>query len=91
MIANRIRPEKSPISSGLRHFYDYRDLFGKVDAVSIAVPTPLHFEIGKAFLEQNIDVLIEKPITITVDEADELINIADNKGIDPPGRPSGTI
>lgn len=59
-----------------RAFTDYTDLFGRVDAVSIAVPTPLHYEIGKSFLENRIDVLIEKPITTTVAEADELIEIA---------------
>jgi len=66
---------------GVKAFYDFNDLFGRVDAVSIAVPTPLHFNIGKAFLEHDIDVLIEKPITTTVEEADALIEIADNKGL----------
>ena len=62
---------------GTTPFSDYRSLFGKVDAVSIAVPTPLHYEIGKAFLSEGVDVLMEKPITTTVAEADELIAIAD--------------
>jgi predicted dehydrogenase len=66
---------------GAKAFYDYRDLFGLVDAVSIAVPTPLHFEIGKAFLGQGVDVLMEKPITVTTEEADILIDIADKKGL----------
>jgi len=66
---------------GAKAFYDYRDLFGLVDAVSIAVPTPLHFEIGKVFLEQGVDVLMEKPITVTTEEADILIDIADKKGL----------
>lgn len=66
---------------GVPPFYDYRDLFGRVDAVSIAVPTPLHFEIGKAFLEQGVDVLMEKPITVTIEEADALIGIAEKKGL----------
>ena len=62
-----------------RAFAHCADLFGHVDAVSIAVPTPLHYEIGKSFLENGIDVLIEKPITTTVEEADELIDIARRK------------
>ncbi len=66
---------------GVAAFSDYRDLFGKVDAVSIVVPTPLHFEIGRAFLEKDIDVLIEKPITTTVAEADALIDMADQRGL----------
>jgi predicted dehydrogenase len=58
---------------------DYRRLFGRVDAVSIAVPTPLHFEIAKTFLEQGVHVLVEKPITTTVDEARELVELAARK------------
>ena len=64
-----------------RAFTHCADLFGHVDAVSIAVPTPLHYEIGKSFLENGIDVLIEKPITTTVEEADELIDIARRKNL----------
>lgn len=55
---------------------NYRSLAGKVDAVSIATPTPLHFEIGKFFLQNNIHVLIEKPITTTTSEANKLIRLA---------------
>ncbi len=61
---------------GTRAYTDYRDLYGIVDAVSIAVPTALHYEVAKAFLENGVDVLIEKPITTTVKQADELIEIA---------------
>ncbi|MCX5685902.1 MAG: Gfo/Idh/MocA family oxidoreductase [Candidatus Omnitrophica bacterium] len=55
---------------------DYEDLFDKVEAVSIAVPTSLHYNIAKDFLKHGIHVLIEKPITKTLSEADELIEIA---------------
>lgn len=57
-------------------FADYTELFGKVDAVSIAVPTSLHYHIAKEFLQNDIHVLIEKPITKTLSEADELIELA---------------
>lgn len=57
-------------------FSDYEDLFDKVEAVSIAVPTSLHYNIAKDFLKHGIHVLIEKPITKTLSEADELIDIA---------------
>jgi predicted dehydrogenase len=60
-------------------FTDYRQLLGKVDAVSIAVPTPMHFQVAKDFLETGVHVLVEKPITTTVAEADELIAIAARK------------
>ena len=63
-------------------FYpDHRSLLGKVDAISIAAPTPAHFSIAKAFLEQDIDVLIEKPITSILEDADELIQIAESRGL----------
>ncbi len=55
---------------------DYRQLIGKVDAVSIAAPTPLHHEIGLFFLKHGVNVLIEKPISTTTQEADELIAAA---------------
>ena len=57
-------------------FSDYRELVGKVDAVSISSPTPLHYEIAKFFLENKIHCLVEKPITTTLEQADELIEIA---------------
>lgn len=55
---------------------NYRELINQVDAVSIAVPTQHHYEIAKFFLENHIHVLLEKPITVTVDEAENLINLA---------------
>lgn len=66
---------------GTTAYSDYRDLFGKVDAVSVVVPTPAHFDVGRAFLEHDVDVLIEKPITTTVEEADRLIHFADSRGL----------
>ena len=62
-------------------FPDHRALFGKVDAVSIVVPTQGHFQIAKAFLEQGIHVLIEKPMTQTLEEADILLDIARRRGL----------
>src|SRR4249920_3695117 len=52
---------------------DYRELLGKVDAVSIVTPTPAHFEIADAFLAAGAHVLVEKPITETPDQARKLI------------------
>ena len=59
---------------------DYQSLLGKVDAVSIAAPTTLHYQIAKDFLSNGAHVLIEKPITVTVAEADELIELAKANG-----------
>ncbi len=58
-------------------YSDYEELFDKVDAASIAVPTSLHYNVAKDFLRHGIHVLIEKPITKTLSEADELIEIAE--------------
>lgn len=57
-------------------YFDYRDLFGQVDAVSIAATTSQHYAIAKECIQQGIHVLIEKPITETVAQADELIALA---------------
>ena len=61
---------------GVQALTDYKELLGKVDAVSIAAPTTLHHEIARDFLKNGSHVLIEKPITVTVDEADDLIELA---------------
>jgi predicted dehydrogenase len=57
-------------------FNNYKDLFDKVDAVSIVVPTELHHKIAKDFLLNGIDVLVEKPMTTTLEEAEDLIETA---------------
>ncbi|PUB81169.1 MAG: UDP-N-acetyl-D-glucosamine dehydrogenase [gamma proteobacterium symbiont of Ctena orbiculata] len=58
---------------------DYHELLNKVDAVSIVVPTQLHHQVAEEFLDSGIHVLLEKPITVTVAEADALIEIARRK------------
>lgn len=58
---------------------DYRQLVGKIDAVNICVPTSLHHEIARFFLQNGVHVFIEKPITSTVDQAQELIDLAKQK------------
>ena len=55
---------------------NYLDLLDKVDAVSIVVPTSLHFDVARPFLEAGIATLIEKPIAATVDEARKLVDLA---------------
>lgn len=61
--------------------YDYRQLIGKVDAVSIAVPTTLHHEVAKAFLSTGTHVLLEKPIASSLVEADDLIHTAKENNV----------
>ena len=62
-------------------FSNYKEVLPKVDAVSIAVPTNLHYEIGKIFLESGKHVLLEKPFTSTLAQAKTLGKIADSKKI----------
>ena len=62
-------------------FFHHSHLFDKVQAVSIAVPTLLHYPITKDFFLQGIDVLLEKPISHTLEEADELIGLAESRGL----------
>jgi len=57
-------------------FTDYRELFGKIDAASLAVPTVDHAAIGVDLLEHGVDVLVEKPIASTVEQAQALIAAA---------------
>jgi predicted dehydrogenase len=52
------------------------DLFGAVDCASIAVPTPAHYAVAAALLSNGIDVLVEKPITATLDEGRRLVELA---------------
>lgn len=64
-----------------RFIRDYRELFGHVAAVSVATPTVSHHEITCACLEAGISVLVEKPISHTLAEADEMIALAEARGL----------
>ena len=61
---------------GVASMTDYRDLFGKVECVSVAVPTKLHFEVAQAFLQKGIDVLVEKPMTAMLNDGRRLVALA---------------
>lgn len=76
---DRQRAEGLAARFSARSFTDYRDVADLVDAVSIVVPTQYHFEVAKFFLERGKHVLLEKPITTTLEEAEELIRIAAEK------------
>lgn len=66
--------------TGCRAFSDVRDLLGEIDAASVVVPTSYHFSISKELLAHDIDLMIEKPITTSLSEADELIHLAETQG-----------
>ena len=57
-------------------YADYRELLGSVDAVSIVTPTASHYEVAKAFLDSGAHVLVEKPMTVSVEEGEHLIEHA---------------
>lgn len=76
-----LQAKKVANSLNTKSYRNYHDLIGKVEAVSIVVPTRAHFSISKDFLENDIDVLIEKPITTTLEQADELIRISETRGL----------
>ena len=62
-------------------FFHHSEILDRVQAVSIAVPTPLHHGIAKDFLLRGVDVLIEKPISKDLDEAEALIDLAESRGL----------
>ena len=63
-------------ASGTTALTDYRELFGSVDAVVVAVPTELHAEIAVPLLERGIPVLVEKPMSRSVEDADRMLAAA---------------
>ncbi len=67
-------------SCGADFVTDFREVIGKVDAVSLAVPTISHHKIACELLDAGISVLVEKPIACTLEEADEMIRIAEKRG-----------
>ena len=72
--------ERVAAEVGCRAAADFREVLGDLDAVSIATPTPLHFPIARECLEHGVHVLVEKPITETLEEARELVGIANRAG-----------
>jgi predicted dehydrogenase len=65
---------------GTQAYGDYRQLFGGVDAVSVATPTPSHADIAGGLLLHGAHVLVEKPIAETAPQAHQLVEIARRQG-----------
>lgn len=78
--ANGERAGKVAAEFGAEALGDFRALFGRVDAVSVAAPTVEHARIGCALMEQGIDVLVEKPMAVSLAEADQLTATAQKHG-----------
>src|SRR5829696_5190379 len=74
------RAEEIGSKYGAPGYSDIAKLFGRVDAVSIAVPTVAHVEVALPFIERGIAILVEKPLAASLAEADRLIQAAITKG-----------
>jgi predicted dehydrogenase len=78
------RPEQAEAiarSAKTTAYTDYRPLLDQVDAVSVAVPTRFHREVAGAFLERGIPAMVEKPLASTLVEAEELVALAEARGV----------
>lgn len=67
--------------AGTRAVADWRELLGQIDAAVVATPTVTHFDVVRQLLEAGVHVLVEKPLTPTRAEADELVALAEQKGV----------
>lgn len=74
---------RSAVSTELKvpAYADYRELYGQIDAAIIAVPSRLHHAVAIDLLEHGIHVFVEKPITLTIADADDLIATAARRGL----------
>jgi predicted dehydrogenase len=77
---NQENLEKACQGTDIERMTDFRQALARVDAVMVSTPTRDHFDICRFFLENGKHVLVEKPISRTLDEADQLIRIAEENG-----------
>jgi predicted dehydrogenase len=77
---NRVRADEIAAKFGAPVFGDSRELIGRVDAVTVAVPTVVHLDVSLPFLDAGVATLIEKPIAPSVADADRLVEAAERGG-----------
>jgi len=77
----KARAEEIAAECNTKPFTNFNSLIEQVDAVSVVVPTIYHHRVALACLERNVDILVEKPITSTLEEADDLIAYAESKNL----------
>jgi predicted dehydrogenase len=75
------RAQEVAASAGCRAVADYRAILSEVDVVCVAVPTELHYDVARTCLMAGKHVLLEKPMTRTVEEAAELVDLAGRHGL----------
>jgi len=78
---DRTRAEKVAAQVGARACADYREALGAVDIATVAVPTQAHAEVAEALLGAGVHLLIEKPLTVTLAEADRVVAAAAKNGL----------
>lgn len=78
---NQEARERVAEETGCRAVADYREVLGEIEAAIVATPTVYHHRVVKDLLNAGVHVLVEKPITTTVEEADELVDLAKQKGL----------
>ena len=76
---DKSKAEKIAAQFNTLSFSHHKDLINKIDAASIVASTPEHYTVARDFLENGIDVMIEKPITTSIEDADKLIALAKEK------------
>src|SRR4029450_2238412 len=77
---NRARADEIGTKFGAPAISDSRELLGRVDAVTIAVPTVAHLDVALPFLRAGLAAVIEKPIASSVADADPLVEAAERGG-----------
>jgi len=87
---DRAKLQELSESLGVAACEDYRDMFGRVDAVSVAVPTVLHAPIARDCLERDLDVLVEKPLA-DLGRSGGTHGSGQATGPDSPGGPCGAV
>jgi predicted dehydrogenase len=78
---NRDRASEIEQRYSIRAYGDHHEILDKVEAVSLVVPTEIHFDIARDILSNGIHLLVEKPITYRLEDADSLLNLAEQKGL----------
>ena len=76
-----VRAREVADQHGCLAFTDANELLGRVDAVSIVVPTVYHAQVARPFLERGVHMLMEKPIAPTLEESQELVALAERAGV----------
>ncbi|HPN37973.1 MAG TPA: Gfo/Idh/MocA family oxidoreductase [Melioribacteraceae bacterium] len=78
---NEEQAEKSAIEYNTKVYTNLEELFNNVDAVSIVTTTSAHYQVMKEAIKYNLPILVEKPITATIEEAEEIVNLAKEKDL----------